>query len=456
MEELQRAIENITHFNKRFPKEELALISANRDEAVPYLRDAVLKAIKEKDMLDESYTLHLYGIYLLAQFQDRDFFPELMKLAMLPEDTLDDLIGDTLTEDLGSILYNTYNGDLELVKKVILNKKVSDFARAQMLDMMGQLYQDQTLGKEELQDFLKEIVYGKKSIGDFIYSEIAELICRCHLTELIPELRRLYQDGRVDRYVIGGYDDSLDLMFSYGKRDGVFCKSPIDTIRILSGWAMFENGDSTGEDHDDGNTEENDEKENRNKMDDLLDRKFFGLMDEFRALEPRRVVKVGRNDPCPCGSGKKYKQCCLKKSQLSADGVESPQEQEKWLANYPPSADQRVEGRVYIEDLYSSESITLDKQLYLALKERYMPKWSPEPAYITSRRKKRYLLDAYRKFQEIVSRDNIQNFSEFDSKYSVHYLCAEWIDQLLKLLEEEDADGMLSDVRKTCAKMGKK
>ena len=26
---------------------------------------------------------------------------------------------------------------------------------------------------------------------------------------------------------------------------------------------------------------------------------------------PRRVAKVGRNDPCPCGSGKKYKKCCL-------------------------------------------------------------------------------------------------------------------------------------------------
>jgi uncharacterized protein YecA (UPF0149 family) len=21
-------------------------------------------------------------------------------------------------------------------------------------------------------------------------------------------------------------------------------------------------------------------------------------------------IKVGRNDPCPCGSGKKYKKCC--------------------------------------------------------------------------------------------------------------------------------------------------
>jgi peptide deformylase len=29
-------------------------------------------------------------------------------------------------------------------------------------------------------------------------------------------------------------------------------------------------------------------------------------------LEPTKVdKKVGRNDPCPCGSGKKYKKCCL-------------------------------------------------------------------------------------------------------------------------------------------------
>ena len=29
--------------------------------------------------------------------------------------------------------------------------------------------------------------------------------------------------------------------------------------------------------------------------------------------EPYRAdAKIGRNDPCPCGSGKKYKKCCLK------------------------------------------------------------------------------------------------------------------------------------------------
>lgn len=25
----------------------------------------------------------------------------------------------------------------------------------------------------------------------------------------------------------------------------------------------------------------------------------------------RRVEKIGRNDPCPCGSGKKFKKCCI-------------------------------------------------------------------------------------------------------------------------------------------------
>jgi preprotein translocase subunit SecA len=33
-----------------------------------------------------------------------------------------------------------------------------------------------------------------------------------------------------------------------------------------------------------------------------------------KKLEPirNREPRVGRNDPCPCGSGKKYKQCCMR------------------------------------------------------------------------------------------------------------------------------------------------
>ena len=32
-------------------------------------------------------------------------------------------------------------------------------------------------------------------------------------------------------------------------------------------------------------------------------------------VQPKRSVKIGRNDPCPCGSGKKYKKCCQQQGQ---------------------------------------------------------------------------------------------------------------------------------------------
>ena len=33
---------------------------------------------------------------------------------------------------------------------------------------------------------------------------------------------------------------------------------------------------------------------------------------DFGKKKQTKVIKVGRNDPCPCGSGKKYKKCCGK------------------------------------------------------------------------------------------------------------------------------------------------
>ena len=38
-----------------------------------------------------------------------------------------------------------------------------------------------------------------------------------------------------------------------------------------------------------------------------------GASDGSEVKQPKRKTaaqKVGRNDPCPCGSGKKYKKCC--------------------------------------------------------------------------------------------------------------------------------------------------
>jgi len=50
---------------------------------------------------------------------------------------------------------------------------------------------------------------------------------------------------------------------------------------------------------------------------------------------PTMKARPGRNDPCPCGSGRKYKQCCLEK-----DEAETRAAYAKAAAEAPePSAD---------------------------------------------------------------------------------------------------------------------
>ena len=48
-------------------------------------------------------------------------------------------------------------------------------------------------------------------------------------------------------------------------------------------------------------------EEEKQKKDYILSR---GEDTAAPATVKREAAKVGRNDPCPCGSGKKYKKCC--------------------------------------------------------------------------------------------------------------------------------------------------
>ena len=41
--------------------------------------------------------------------------------------------------------------------------------------------------------------------------------------------------------------------------------------------------------------------------------------EQYEEEEPPPKKKIGRNDPCPCGSGKKFKKCCMRKRQGDGD-----------------------------------------------------------------------------------------------------------------------------------------
>jgi hypothetical protein len=47
------------------------------------------------------------------------------------------------------------------------------------------------------------------------------------------------------------------------------------------------------------------------KNDEIDDIAANAEFDNWLAIRTKKRQKIGRNDPCPCGSGKKYKRCCL-------------------------------------------------------------------------------------------------------------------------------------------------
>jgi methionyl aminopeptidase len=81
-----------------------------------------------------------------------------------------------------------------------------------------------------------------------------------------------------------------------------------------------------------------------------------------------RTVKVGRNDPCPCGSGLKFKKCCLGRSKSEPDDLTALYDQ-KYRIRLKQAADIqgiREAGRLVIDtlDLVESEirpGITTDE-----------------------------------------------------------------------------------------------
>lgn len=108
------------------------------------------------------------------------------------------------------------------------------------------------------------------------------------LYELLPFVKEVYMDGLMGEFLIS-YKECVDDFF---KKDEEKEKpKKIQAIEAMTKWPMFQ-------------TEA--EQKKRDERVEALTREW--------PIECKKLAeKIGRNDPCPCGSGKKYKKCCMNK-----------------------------------------------------------------------------------------------------------------------------------------------
>lgn len=428
--ELEKALEAITYITSKFPEEPFRIICKYPEEAAPILLSSIYKAVEEQDELDENYQMHFYALFLLGQFRYQQAFPKLMEMLTLPSEVLEYLIGDAVTEGLKDILYCTYNGDLQMLMQYIREADCDDYAKVSALEMLTQLCLDGVVEESFFSDFLKSLIYDPKVNGSYNFDTfIAEAVFHCHLYHMIPDIKFLFKEDRVDIQIFGGYDDFVDHMFQYTEEEERVC-DPIDSAAdCLRHWVLFDKEDS--------------------KNSSLSKKELEKLMRDAypTANQTIKKVKIGRNDSCPCGSGKKYKLCCMNAPKTEQDMIESREERESCLKYYPKTGIPKVEGRIYLEDYFDQESIELDKILYLALKHRMGYIWERDLKKEEERQRK-YLWTAFQMFAERCERDRIGSFQEYDEKHMIHYESGMWMERLYNLLKEQGLKGESKQVKK--------
>jgi len=128
-----------------------------------------------------------------------------------------------------------------------------------------------------------------------------------------------------------------------------------------------------------------------------------------------RMAKPARNDPCPCGSGKKYKKCCLPKDQAKADAAHSHGDDEIAAASHV------VVDLVHAGKLADAEAAARD----LIRRYPHEPEgWDCLGVVHEARSEKRQAAECYRKMRDIMR----QRPDDYDQSFEADF--AALIDKL--------------------------
>ncbi len=239
------------------------------------------------------------------QFREPRALDCFLRFFRLPDELVLDLTGDLVTDDGAAVLASVCGGDPAPLLALIHNEAVNETVREQAVDaLVVQAAWGERPRAAVVQDLRRLFHTLPKPGNAYVWAALTGGVCDFKATELAPEARQAFAEQLVDETVLDVAWLEQELSAPGEQGFASFCEhnAPIDAISECSMWCCFQD-----EADDAGLLEENDED---------CDDPFPLLPDEPKADAPPMPFiappKMGRNDPCPCGSGKKFKKCCGK------------------------------------------------------------------------------------------------------------------------------------------------
>ncbi len=288
-------------------------LKTNWSEFYPELERITDQFIADDSSLtDEQNAILFFGTLLLAELK---YTPALSKCLQLFSRTdtyltpIEGVFGDALTELTPSLFYNVADGNTQTLSDYIVDGHQAIYCKASAIEAVFAQYEVSVIDKAELVShvtrWLAAFLALPSSINSFLLSALADSCIAYQLDDFKAQFVGLCDKGLLDeerfkKDEVKAWDSANTVkLIELGT-----IQTEFNLIATLKSWAADESFDNMQGEGD--------------VFDSLMGE--GGLLsnilyDEKTILENSVPVSslptVGRNDPCSCGSGKKYKKCCL-------------------------------------------------------------------------------------------------------------------------------------------------
>ncbi len=244
---------------------------------------------------EETHSFVLHALFLLKEIKAEESLPKIFSFLEYDNEFIEFWIGDHITETLWQCIYTLGFANTALLKQFLLQPGIDTYSKTAVSEALTQMLFHHPERKNEILSVYYDVLtrFSQANIdenlidSDFLGLAICDIM-DCNFHELLPLIKALYEKGYVSIGICGNYRD-VEKDFG-AKRDN---KRTLFTIfelynDVLSNWAGYNENEDTG----------------------WYD--WYDNDDDNQAVFEQAVSnKIGRNEPCPCGSGKKYKKCCF-------------------------------------------------------------------------------------------------------------------------------------------------
>ncbi|MBI3189840.1 MAG: DUF1186 domain-containing protein, partial [Ignavibacteriales bacterium] len=271
------------------------------------LKDAIHRYyyFQKFEYAEEVCSFPLHAMLLLAELQSEKSLPLIVDFLSYEKEFIDFWLCDHITETLWLPIYKLGNNNLEILERFLLQPGIDTYGKLAVSMALQQMVLHQPEKRNVIADLYERVFsyFNKASFednlidSDFLGLAIGDTI-DCGITELLPVIKSLHEKGYVSEGINGTYEDVVKLFkrpLAEYKYKEILSIQNLYT-HILSTWWGYK--------------EENIAK---TEFEDIEDAIFEDAEEEGTLWKREKKHTVGRNEPCPCGSGKKYKKCCIDK-----------------------------------------------------------------------------------------------------------------------------------------------